>query len=502
MKIKKILYLLLLICWNNTFAQLPVPNITCKQIQIAYPEGWMVSNVDFTANAFWYQYNFTFRCKQERVQVYCVNNRNFFSVDFLSQLFRKDIEKHYGIPDSAFLLLDSSLYRQLYKIDRQNTRVSIFQQSHYVFIFIKDNLSKKSAAFWKNEEQLVNIFQEESDDEYENKLNILEDIYNKKQRLIKDNAFDTVGVQEDFLSETASDFLENKMGVGKTGLFHNVTYSYPIDWVKMSNISGGNDEEFVLASPRQQYIIVHQYSMEDTSDMLYNTSAEEKIINNLPNVIFDNQTHSVRVANGHLFEYKRFFIAEQSLYGLLAFVKINNRLYSVTIQSFSEISLENTDYNMFFNNFTENNIKNTSGSVAVNNIRVKLPDKYRVSKYEKGCDKFDYQYFEASSKTAGSADIKFWVYDNDFNLIELSTEHQQKQADMFTDSDKIALNRLSDMTLVYYTSSNEKALYCVSCCFHYKGKTFLIDIFTNALKDTFFEGNDFIQLIESIDIIE
>ncbi|MBO4580717.1 MAG: hypothetical protein J5701_00325 [Bacteroidales bacterium] len=501
MKINKILCLLFYTCCFNTFAQLPVPNITCKQVQIAYPEGWTVSNVDFTANAFWYQYNFTFRFKQEKVQVYCVNNKNFFSVDFLSQLFRKDIEKQYGIPDTAFILLDSSLYRQSYKTDRQNIIVSIFQRNNFVFIFIKDISNKKNAGFWKNEEQIVNILQDENnDEEYDNQQDITEEI-NKKLLCVKENASDTFLCQKEDTPVTASDFLENKMGVGKTGLFHHVSYSYPIDWVQMPNTSG-NGDEFILASPRKQYIIVHQYPAENASDTVYNILTEEKIINNLPNIIFEDQIHNIRVANGNLFQYKRFYITEQSLYGLLAFVKINNRLYSVTIQSFSEISLENTDYNMFFNSFAENKSKNANGSTTVNNIRLKLPDKYRISKYKKACDTCDYQYFEASSNAAGAANIKFTVYDNDFNLIELSTKHQQEQIKMFTDSDKIALNRLSDMTLVYYTSSNEKALYCVSCCFHYKGKTFLIDIFTNALKDSFFEGNDFIQLIESIDIIE
>lgn len=502
---KKILLILLCIYSLLSMAQLPSPHITCKRVQVAYPEKWAATEVDFTANAFWYQYNFTFNYQHEQVKVYAINNKNFFSVDFLSQLFIKDIQKQYNITDRDFVRTDSSLYHQSYNIHGKNkTCVSVFQEQDFVIFVIKEKLSRKSRAFWNKEHRIINILPRDTLKNEYLADNIQEDVYNKKQTLIN-----SIGVM-DFDNNTQSivnasipaTLLENKMGVGKTGLFQHISFAYPIDWQVMSSLQS-NNKELILSSPAKQYIIVQQETdVVNKGSMVYNSLKEERIINTLPGVVFDSQIHSIRVVNGTLFQYKHFYLAEKSLYGLLAFVNINQQLYSITIQSFSEISLDNIDYNMFFQSLVPNTNKDIAGSLAAGNIRLKLPEKYHITDYKKGYEIYDFQSFEASAHGYGTASINFYVINADLDLITLATEHQKEQSAIFTDSDKIALNKLNEYSLVYYTSSNDKALYCVTCCFHYKGQTFLIDIHTNALKDTFFEGNDFIELLESIDVVE
>lgn len=486
-------------------AQLPLPYITCKRVQVAYPEKWVVTEVDYTANAFWYQYNFTFNCHNEQVKVYAINNKNFFSVDFLSQLFIKDIQNQYNIPKQNFVQTDSSLYHQSYSIHNPNkTYVSVFQQQDFVVFIIKEKLSNKSRAFWDKEQHIINILAPDTLKTEYVADNLLEQICNRKQAVINNTGVMSYDNNTSSLANTSipATLLENKMGVGKTGLFQHISFAYPIDWQVMPS-SPNNDKEFILSSPAKQYIIVQQESnVINKGSMVYNSLKEEKIINTLPGVVFDTQIHSIRVVNGNLFQYKHFYLAEKSLYGVLAFVRIHQQLYSITIQSFSKIALDNIDYNMFFQSFAPNISKDTTGSLIAGNIRLKLPEKYHITNYKKDYEIYDFQSFEASAHGYGSATIKFNVIHADLDLIALATEHQKEQSAIFTDSDKIALNKLNEYSLVYYTSSNDKALYCVTCCFHYKGQTFIIDIHTNALKDTFFEGNDFIELLESIDVVE
>ena len=77
---------------------------------------------------------------------------------------------------------------------------------------------------------------------------------------------------------------------------------------------------------------------------------------------------------------------------------------------------------------------------------------------------------------------------------------KMQQKNMFTAFEKIAVSKTAEVMMLYYTSSNEMATYGVTVCMRYKGKTFLIDVFTNALNDTFFDSNYLMNLLNSIDV--
>ncbi len=279
---------------------------------------------------------------------------------------------------------------------------------------------------------------------------------------------------------------------GKIGLCSNVTYFYPIDWelVSQRNVTP-NTWEVILQSGKEEYIIIQEDASFTEQSLL---EKENLMVNNIKGIVFDTKIDSLQ-QNQHRFLYKKFYL--NRLCGALVLEQSESDAFLVTIQSFDTVDLTSSSYNYILNHLNENKPKAGSHRTEVGDISFVLPSGYMVSDtiVEK-----EQTYFKILSPELGTASILFHVYDKDCNLVRLLNLHQMQQKNMFTAFEKIAVSKTAEVMMLYYTSSNEMATYGVTVCMRYKGKTFLIDVFTNALNDTFFDSNHLINLLNSIDV--
>ena len=279
---------------------------------------------------------------------------------------------------------------------------------------------------------------------------------------------------------------------GKIGLCSNVTYFYPIDWelVSQRNVTP-NTWEVILQSGKEEYIIIQEDASFTEQSLL---EKENLMVNNIKGIVFDTKLDSLQ-QNQHRFLYKKFYL--NRLCGALVLEQSESDAFLVTIQSFDTVDLTSSSYNYILNHLNENKPKAGSHRTEVGDISFVLPSGYMVSDtiVEK-----EQTYFKILSPELGTASILFHVYDKDCNLVRLLNLHQMQQKNMFTAFEKIAVSKTAEVMMLYYTSSNEMATYGVTVCMRYKGKTFLIDVFTNALNDTFFDSNHLMNLLNSIDV--
>lgn len=279
---------------------------------------------------------------------------------------------------------------------------------------------------------------------------------------------------------------------GKIGLCSNVTYFYPIDWelVSQRNVTP-NTWEVILQSGKEEYIIIQEDASFTEQSLL---EKENLMVNNIKGIVFDTKIDSLQ-QNQHRFLYKKFYL--NRLCGALVLEQSESDAFLVTIQSFDTVDLTSSSYNYILNHLNENKPKAGSHRTEVGDISFVLPSGYMVSDtiVEK-----EQTYFKILSPELGTASILFHVYDKDCNLVRLLNLHQMQQKNMFTAFEKIAVSKTAEVMMLYYTSSNEMATYGVTVCMRYKGKTFLIDVFTNALNDTFFDSNHLMNLLNSIDV--
>ncbi len=279
---------------------------------------------------------------------------------------------------------------------------------------------------------------------------------------------------------------------GKIGLCSNVTYFYPIDWelVSQRNVTP-NTWEVILQSGKEEYIIIQEDASFTEQSLL---EKENLMVNNIKGIIFDTKIDSLQ-QDQHRFLYKKFYL--NRLCGALVLEQSESDAFLVTIQSFDTVDLTSSSYNYILNHLNENKPKAGSHRTEVGDISFVLPSGYMVSDtiVEK-----EQTYFKILSPELGTASILFHVYDKDCNLVRLLNLHQMQQKNMFTAFEKIAVSKTAEVMMLYYTSSNEMATYGVTVCMRYKGKTFLIDVFTNALNDTFFDSNHLMNLLNSIDV--
>ena len=279
---------------------------------------------------------------------------------------------------------------------------------------------------------------------------------------------------------------------GKIGLCSNVTYFYPIDWelVSQRNVTP-NTWEVILQSGKEEYIIIQEDASFTEQSLL---EKENLMVNNIKGIVFDTKIDSLQ-QDQHLFLYKKFYL--NRLCGALVLEQSESDAFLVTIQSFDTVDLTSSSYNYILNHLNENKPKAGSHRTEVGDISFVLPSGYMVSDtiVEK-----EQTYFKILSPELGTASILFHVYDKDCNLVRLLNLHQMQQKNMFTAFEKIAVSKTAEVMMLYYTSSNEMATYGVTVCMRYKGKTFLIDVFTNALNDTFFDSNHLMNLLNSIDV--
>ena len=279
---------------------------------------------------------------------------------------------------------------------------------------------------------------------------------------------------------------------GKIGLCSNVTYFYPIDWelVSQRNVTP-NTWEVILQSGKEEYIIIQEDASFTEQSLL---EKENLMVNNIKGIVFDTKIDSLQ-QDQHRFLYKKFYL--NRLCGALVLEQSGNDAFLVTIQSFDTVDLTSSSYNYILNHLNENKPKAGSHRTEVGDISFVLPSGYMVSDtiVEK-----EQTYFKILSPELGTASILFHVYDKDCNLVRLLNLHQMQQKNMFTAFEKIAVSKTAEVMMLYYTSSNEMATYGVTVCMRYKGKTFLIDVFTNALNDTFFDSNHLMNLLNSIDV--
>ncbi len=279
---------------------------------------------------------------------------------------------------------------------------------------------------------------------------------------------------------------------GKIGLCSNVTYFYPIDWelVSQRNVTP-NTWEVILQSGKEEYIIIQEDASFTEQSLL---EKENLMVNNIKGIVFDTKIDSLQ-QDQHRFFYKKFYL--NRLCGALVLEQSERDAFLVTIQSFDTVDLTSSSYNYILNHLNENKPKAGSHRTEVGDISFVLPSGYMVSDtiVEK-----EQTYFKILSPELGTASILFHVYDKDCNLVRLLNLHQMQQKNMFTAFEKIAVSKTAEVMMLYYTSSNEMATYGVTVCMRYKGKTFLIDVFTNALNDTFFDSNHLMNLLNSIDV--
>ena len=279
---------------------------------------------------------------------------------------------------------------------------------------------------------------------------------------------------------------------GKIGLCSNVTYFYPIDWelVSQRNVTP-NTWEVILQSGKGEYIIIQEDASFTEQSLL---EKENLMVNNIKGIVFDTKIDSLQ-QDQHRFLYKKFYL--NRLCGALVLEQSESDAFLVTIQSFDTVDLTSSSYNYILNHLNENKPKAGSHRTEVGDISFVLPSGYMVSDtiVEK-----EQTYFKILSPELGTASILFHVYDKDCNLVRLLNLHQMQQKNMFTAFEKIAVSKTAEVMMLYYTSSNEMATYGVTVCMRYKGKTFLIDVFTNALNDTFFDSNHLMNLLNSIDV--
>ena len=279
---------------------------------------------------------------------------------------------------------------------------------------------------------------------------------------------------------------------GKIGLCSNVTYFYPIDWelVSQRNVTP-NTWEVILQSGKEEYIIIQEDASFTEQSLL---EKENLMVNNIKGIVFDTKIDSLQ-QDQHRFFYKKFYL--NRLCGALVLEQSESDAFLVTIQSFDTVDLTYSSYNYILNHLNENKPKAGSHRTEVGDISFVLPSGYMVSDtiVEK-----EQTYFKILSPELGTASILFHVYDKDCNLVRLLNLHQMQQKNMFTAFEKIAVSKTAEVMMLYYTSSNEMATYGVTVCMRYKGKTFLIDVFTNALNDTFFDSNHLMNLLNSIDV--
>ena len=279
---------------------------------------------------------------------------------------------------------------------------------------------------------------------------------------------------------------------GKIGLCSNVTYFYPIDWelVSQRNVTP-NTWEVILQSGKEEYIIIQEDASFTEQSLL---EKENLMVNNIKGIVFDTKIDSLQ-QDQHRFFYKKFYL--NRLCGALVLEQSESDAFLVTIQSFDTVDLTSSSYNYILNHLNENKPKAGSHRTEVGDISFVLPSGYMVSDtiVEK-----EQTYFKILSPELGTASILFHVYDKDCNLVRLLNLHQMQQKNMFTAFEKIAVSKTAEVMMLYYTSSNEMATYGVTVCMRYKGKTFLIDVFTNALNDTFFDSNHLMNLLNSIDV--
>ena len=279
---------------------------------------------------------------------------------------------------------------------------------------------------------------------------------------------------------------------GKIGLCSNVTYFYPIDWelVSQRNVTP-NTWEVILQSGKEEYIIIQEDASFTEQSLL---EKENLMVNNIKGIVFDTKIDSLQ-QDQHRFLYKKFYL--NRLCGALVLEQSERDAFLVTIQSFDTVDLTSSSYNYILNHLNENKPKAGSHRTEVGDISFVLPSGYMVSDtiVEK-----EQTYFKILSPELGTASILFHVYDKDCNLVRLLNLHQMQQKNMFTAFEKIAVSKTAEVMMLYYTSSNEMATYGVTVCMRYKGKTFLIDVFTNALNDTFFDSNHLMNLLNSIDV--
>ena len=279
---------------------------------------------------------------------------------------------------------------------------------------------------------------------------------------------------------------------GKIGLCSNVTYFYPIDWelVSQRNVTP-NTWEVILQSGKEEYIIIQEDASFTEQSLL---EKENLMVNNIKGIVFDTKIDSLQ-QDQHRFLYKKFYL--NRLCGALVLEQSESDAFLVTIQSFDTVDLTSSSYNYILNHLNENKPKAGSHRTEVGDISFVLPSGYMVSDtiVEK-----EQTYFKILSPELGTASILFHVYDKDCNLVRLLNLHQMQQKNMFTAFEKIAVSKTAEVMMLYYTSSNEMATYGVTVCMRYKGKTFLIDVFTNALNDTFFDSNHLMNLLNSIDV--
>ncbi len=279
---------------------------------------------------------------------------------------------------------------------------------------------------------------------------------------------------------------------GKIGLCSNVTYFYPIDWelVSQRNVTP-NTWEVILQSGKEEYIIIQEDASFTEQSLL---EKENLMVNNIKGIVFETKIDSLQ-QDQHRFFYKKFYL--NRLCGALVLEQSESDAFLVTIQSFDTVDLTSSSYNYILNHLNENKPKAGSHRTEVGDISFVLPSGYMVSDtiVEK-----EQTYFKILSPELGTASILFHVYDKDCNLVRLLNLHQMQQKNMFTAFEKIAVSKTAEVMMLYYTSSNEMATYGVTVCMRYKGKTFLIDVFTNALNDTFFDSNHLMNLLNSIDV--
>ena len=279
---------------------------------------------------------------------------------------------------------------------------------------------------------------------------------------------------------------------GKIGLCSKVTYFYPIDWelVSQRNVTP-NTWEVILQSGKEEYIIIQEDASFTEQSLL---EKENLMVNNIKGIVFDTKIDSLQ-QNQHRFLYKKFYL--NRLCGALVLEQSESDAFLVTIQSFDTVDLTSSSYNYILNHLNKNKPKAGSHRTEVGDISFVLPSGYMVSDtiVEK-----EQTYFKILSPELGTASILFHVYDKDCNLVRLLNLHQMQQKNMFTAFEKIAVSKTAEVMMLYYTSSNEMATYGVTVCMRYKGKTFLIDVFTNALNDTFFDSNHLMNLLNSIDV--
>ena len=279
---------------------------------------------------------------------------------------------------------------------------------------------------------------------------------------------------------------------GKIGLCSNVTYFYPIDWelVSQRNVTP-NTWEVILQSGKEEYIIIQEDASFTEQSLL---EKENLMVNNIKGIVFDTKIDSLQ-QDQHRFFYKKFYL--NRLCEALVLEQSESDAFLVTIQSFDTVDLTSSSYNYILNHLNENKPKAGSRRTEVGDISFVLPSGYMVSDtiVEK-----EQTYFKILSPELGTASILFHVYDKDCNLVRLLNLHQMQQKNMFTAFEKIAVSKTAEVMMLYYTSSNEMATYGVTVCMRYKGKTFLIDVFTNALNDTFFDSNHLMTLLNSIDV--